>query len=272
MYLLIELTRSNQIFFTSLLFKMSIQSISALRESEKLTLSWKPVVDVQCISIEVAKDSEFTESARHFLLPSTVSQAAIDIGQGFWYFRIGGWLERNSIDWSGIYGPITILSPKSPPPIEKSTLRVNYTQSLTDGVRFHTNKIENGYYILEYTTEPQFKATSKKTIYGYDGMSKGFVDCMSLSPQFTYNTRITHIGASLPMDSVRCIPEWISVKAQKSLPSAKRSQTQESAGIKNAELAILKEASERPAKFTSHADYTKFLAAKEKNSSANNRI
>jgi hypothetical protein len=251
---------------------MSIQNISPLPESEKLTISWLLTMDVKCISIEVAKDSEFTESFRHFLLPSSASQVSLDLGQGFWYFRVGGWLEKNSIDWSGIYGPITLLSTKPLVPIPKSTLRVNYTQSLTDGVRLHTNKIENGYYIIEYTTEPKFTASSKKTLFWHDSMSKGFADCMSLTPQFTYNIRITHLGESLPMDSVRCIPEWSIVKGQKSLPSAKRAHFQEAAGIKNAELAILKEASERPAKFISHADYTKYLAAKEKNSSANSRI
>jgi hypothetical protein len=243
--------------------RMSIQSIEA-SSTNKLHLSWKLYAEgIKAISIQISTDAEFV-SNRHFLIPPTASSVSLDTGAGVFFYRFGAWLPSGKIEWTGIYGPVPIASEKNLPPDISTTLRVNYTQSITNGVRLHTNKIQKGVYYIEYTTDSSFKASSTHSTYSFDSYSNGYADCMNLHPSLVYSIQIYSID-SIPKDSILQLPNPILLHKQKSLPSTKRTNSQESAGIKAAELVLLQEARERPVRFSSQAEYLTFLTAKAKN-------
>lgn len=251
---------------------MSIQSIESSNGQSTLNLTWKVYEEgLKAISIQISKDSEFTNNSRHFVIPPTASSISLDLGQGLFFYRLGAWTPSGQIDWSPIYGPASVICSKSLPSITQSTLKVHYTQSITNGIRMYTNKIQKSVYYIEYTTDTSFKASNTYSCYNLDSLSSGHADCMNLHPSMSYTIRVYHLD-TLPTNSVVQLSSPIILQNQKAYPLSKRSNTQESAGIKAAELTLLKEASERPTRFTSHSDYLMYLNAKAKNSNTLHKI
>jgi hypothetical protein len=249
---------------------MSIQSIQA-SATDKLHLEWKLYQEgIKAISIQISTEAEFI-SSRHFVLPPTAPGVSLDIGSGVFFYRLAAWLPAGQIEWTGIYGPISIASTKEIPPEITPTLRVNYTQSIINGVRLHTNKVQKAVYYIEYTTETSFKASNTKYTYFIDSFSNGYADCLNLNPTLFYTLRIYHLE-SMPIDSIAQLPKGILVSKQKCLASSKRSNTLEPAGIKAAELVLIQEARERTVRFNSQGEYLAFLNAKSKNLSGLHKV
>lgn len=243
---------------------MSVQSIEGFA-TNTLHLSWKLYEEgVKAVSIQIATDSEFIQNSRIFVVPPTASFVSLDLGAGDFFYRIAAWLPNGRVDWSGIYGPIHIESSKSIPQVSPSTLRINYTQSITNGLRLHTNKIQKGVYWIEFSIDSSFKASNTSYCYTFDSLSSGYADCTQLQPGFQYSIRVCHLD-SLPSNSIIQLPVYQTVHKQSAHPLSKRSNTQESAGIKAAEMTLLQEARERPLRFNSHQEYLTYINAKAKN-------
>lgn len=247
---------------------MSIQSVEYSNGEPTLLLQWKLYQEgIQSIRIDVSTDSDFSKSTFHYLVPASTKNISLALSQGMWYFRLGALLSTKSVDWTATFGPV-LVNPsisKATPSTPQSSLRVNYTQSITNGIRLHTNKIQKGMYCIDYSADSTFSPDSMKTQFYFDSFANGYADCIQLHPNLTYAIRICHFD-TLPTNSILQLPSWTVLKNQKPYPLTKRSNSQESAGVKAAEMTMLQEARERPLRFSSQTEYLAYVTAKAKNS------
>jgi hypothetical protein len=174
---------------------------------------------------------------------------------------------KGKIEWMPMRPPLFIQTTKEPQVLHKPHFTVIHTQPITDGIRFHTNSTTPSYTIIEYSQDTKFHATSTKTRYFTDP-SRGYFDCEGLEPHFIYNTRLAtpEKPASLPKDAIHLLSEWIVFHGKRSLNPTKPHNTEDRSQIKR-DAVLLREANEsnKPMRFTSHSDYTKYLAAKARN-------
>jgi len=291
---------------------MSIQQVRGENTpDQKLTITWTIMKEVKGISIEVARDANFSLLHRHFVIPISLllpseqkeeekvkeadslppeeskpkpkasfeaipCQVGFDVGNGQWFFRVGAWNGtdlRGSIDWSGTYGPIYVLSLKQAIAIKPSTFSLLHTQSLAGGIRLHTDLRKEVMYIGEYSTEDKFLPSSKKTFYVKDNLVNSYFDVINLQPSFTYAVRCVPLSETMAKQGpeVEMLTEWKSVKGLKSLTNLRPFSSGDLA-TSAAEKVILREAQERPMRFTSQSEYAAFLAAKAKSTSKLNKI
>jgi hypothetical protein len=244
---------------------MSIQALRGLVTNGSLSLTWILVGDTAAITIQVARDSEFTDTVRTFVIPK-VPACTLDVGAGLWYFRAAG-MWRGLVEWSGIHGPVFVNSTKPPPPVGKTFFQVLNTQPLTNGVRFNTTSTTPSYTIIEYSKEPKFLCSGTKTRY-FEDPSRGYIDCENMDPTHTYHIRLTSTenAKPLPSDSVDTMMEWLVFSGKRTLPFMKPHSSQDLVG-RRSDTVILKEANEskNPIRFTSQSDYLKYLIARTRN-------
>ncbi len=256
----------------------SIQNLRGQEAQNGLVLTWINLRDdFQGILIEIAKDSEFTMASRIFVFPPTVSSCTLQVGVGTWFFRAGsmeGTEKSGKVVWTGIYD-ISIQKGTCMLPAEsKASFSVLHTQSVDKGVKLFTDKIKPNYYFMEYTTKDTFEASQTKTIYAKDWKTEGSVLCEPLDPSLTYSIRISSLvldSLHLPSKFVDYLSTWIVLKGKKAQQVSK-AFTPIDVSISAAEQVLLREAKERPLRFTSTADYTRYLALKEKTSSAKEKV
>jgi len=252
---------------------MKIQNILLSQVDEKLQINWDIFCDTKVLTINVANDSEFTENARYLSIPNATT-ATFDVGQGSWYVRIGCWISypntinEGTLEWSGIMGPIEIVTQKPMLPMIRRNIMIVYNQSIAEGLRLHTGKYENYYAIAEYSTG-NFEASSTKTIYTYDS-SRGYVDVKGLLKQYTYNIRIAHFGA-LPTN-VHQLSDWITIRNKQATILQKPLDGTDLTKNK-ADLTLLNDTSTiRGIRFTSGTERTNYLAAKARTQSTFRRL
>jgi hypothetical protein len=245
------------------------QQIQISSEQGYLVLKWLLVAESKTLSIQVAKDSEFTQETRTFVMPS-VTSVNLDVGQGDWYVRFGAWIgtdKRGTVEWSGVYGPIGVPSMKGQPPVRPSKFGILHTQSLETGIRLHTGYINPAFAVLEFSKKESFPASATTTKYAYD-FANGYFDCDGLRPEDIYSVRISTLLGDvdkLPYDSIGMLGGWTTVHKKRAKAATKphdlRDQT-----MRAADAVMLREAKEKQTlRFKSSSDYTAFLAAKTRN-------
>jgi len=243
---------------------MSAQAIQAFCNDSKLCLSWILMGETDAITIQVARDSEFTDTLRQFVIPVALG-CTLDVGHGLWFYRVGV-LENSRIEWSGIYSPVFVESPKSPHTQKAPDFKVLHTQPIKGGVRFHTTRHTPSYTIIEYSKESKFLASVTKTRVFKDP-GRGYIDCEGLDAKDTYSIRFTTPGTDLPKNTVHPLQEWFVFHKKQSLPDTKPYGSIDMAARKVADRT-LREANERttPMRFASHSDHIKYLQAKANSS------
>ena len=244
---------------------MSIQNIQGACVDGILNLSWVLLEDCDAISVQIARDTQFTSSPRMFIVPKCTG-CTLDTGKGIWFFRIGH-MAKGKIEWMPMRPPLLIQTTKEPQTLNKPNFTVIHTQPITDGMRFHTNSTTPSYTIIEYSQDTKFHATSVKSKYVTDA-SRGYVDCEGLEPQFIYSIRLAtpEKPSMLPKDTVHVLSEWIVFHGKRALKPTKPHNTEDRSQMKR-DAVLLREANEsnKPMRFISHSDYTKYLAAKARN-------
>ena len=185
-------------------------------------------------------------------------------GGGLWYARIGSWIgdtKYGIVEWSGVYGPIAIASPKHAQPLKPSPLAIVHTQSIQKGLRLHTSNLKPMYFVIESSTDKAFTSTTTTTQYVFD-YGKGYIDCVNLSFGSIYSIRFgAFVTESLDKLEIRQLGEWQIVhNKQPARPIKPFNSTQ--VASEKADAAVLREASQRKViRFTSHSDYLRFKAA-----------
>ena len=244
---------------------MSIQNIQGSCVDGILNLSWILLEDCDAISVQIARDTQFTSSPRMFIVPKC-SGCSLDTGKGIWFFRIGH-MAKGKIEWMPMRPPLLIQTTKEPQTLHKPNFTVIHTQPITDGMRFHINSPTSSYTIIEYSQDTKFHATSTKSRYIIDA-SRGYVDCEGLERDLIYSIRLATPEKSelLPKSAVHLLSEWIVFHGKRSLKPIKPHGADDRSQMKHDAL-LLREANEskKPIRFVSHSEYTRYLAAKARN-------
>jgi len=265
---------------------MIIQNIKAQQVDGKLGLTWEVFNECKAITVQLATDIHFTTSIRSYVVPPS-SSCVVDCGSSVWYIRIGAWtgsVTDGSIMWSGIVGPIIILSPPVASPA-KPIISVTTIQRIVNGLRIYINQLSSFYMILEYSKNSSFLANETTTIYSLE-VRQGFIDCMTLPSShipvqfnglrdltksavpppvndFTYYIRISTFATepdTLPT-SLKPLTEGIVVHGKPK--AAIRPHTTADHTTCVADKVLLRESKDKKAlNFTSYSDYLQHLSAK----------
>lgn len=249
---------------------MSVQNVSGKPLPDgRLSISWETLADHRAVSIQVAFNPEFTANRRHFLLPAGTGSCALDLGTGAWFVRCGAWIgdvHRGTIEWSGIYGPFLVRSPRGVVAVPAERLKVTQIQSLESGMRFHTERMEEYYALVEH---------KKSNPAGPDGwnyvrdVGVGHIDVVGLPQGHTYTFRVYDCGgAALPTDQIFQLGAGVVVENRSVLPTGRSLNVGDFSDHKG-EQAILRDAADkRVVRFSSQAEYLKYVAAKAKTTGA----
>jgi hypothetical protein len=234
----------------------------------KLALSWIVQTEHHAVSVQVAFDPEFTRSARHLVLPKGVTSCALDLGTGVWFYRVGAWLgpepNRGVIDWSGIYGPVLLRSPKGALGLGPETLKVEQIQSLESGMRFHTGRMEEYMVVVRYVNlddkeEPRW-------VFVRD-VGLGYLDILGISEKWRYTFTLFDCKG-FPSEGILSLGEGLTIAGRRALPSGPSLSVGDYSEHK-ADTAILRDLMEKQSvRFSSQADYLKYVAAKAKTTGA----
>jgi hypothetical protein len=140
-----------------------------------------------------------------------------------------------------------------------------HTQMITGGIRLHTDTNNVSYAILEYSQNPNFTASSTKTLY-WEDPGRGFFEGTGLDPTHTYHVRITSTSspfASLPTNTIHVMQLWQTFSGKKALSPIKPTSSTHQAELKRY-ASVLREANEskKPMRFASGQEYAMFLSAK----------
>jgi len=170
----------------------------------KLEIHWGVYAEVHALSVCVAHNSEFTDTCRHFVIPN-VSSIALDIGTGNWYVRIGAWQgepTHGTIEWSTIYGPCCIVSPRpilADIPFNPKELPILHKQSILAGIRIHTGLPVPNFLLISMSESNEFPASLTKYRYA---QRKEYIDWEGLLYPKLYSVKICLIGLNLPTDRI----------------------------------------------------------------------
>lgn len=198
---------------------MSIQNIEPTQIGPKLFLRWVNMTEMfHNIFLEVAQDSEFIKQARIFLLPRCNS-VELDVGCGFWYVRAGvpkGDSAFGNVEWTGIIGPLLVISPKQQPPLTLPLLTITKTASITNGHRIYVKGYDTSCHAFVEITESTFHSSKRKSIYTFDGAMNHFFDIPNLDPTKSYLIRLWGF-LTWPTDSIEMVGQWISLNNIKAI-------------------------------------------------------
>lgn len=251
---------------------MSVQNLIGVCTSDgRLGLEWEAYGSPIALSIQVALDTEFTQGARTFVVPKDVKTCALDIGGGKWYYRVGAWIGTDVegvIDWSGIYGPVSIVSPKGHVFLQPFPTVITSVNPALNSVIFHTGLYETYYMVVHVTTKGDFKASGLKSIYRKDWGS-GSIHVPGLDPALVYSFQLQMISGEkgvLSKGTIRLLTDTYSVKNKRSGMPVRAGSTIDQVNYA-ADKAILQDAVGRQKiKFGSYSDYWRFQAAKARTS------
>jgi hypothetical protein len=259
---------------------MSIQALDASCVLGKLALSWEIHVAAKSLLVSVATDSEFTTHHRLFLIPPDARGIQLDVGNptavaGFartgtaWYARIGALVGdefQGVVDWSGVHGPTPVVSGKSVPKEPECVLSLLHTQAVKEGLRLHTGYRDGIYALLDYGTDPAFRASLTKTVYAAD-VGNGYHDCFGLDTVNTYSVRLRTWGSrSFATNDVKPLSKPVVAHAQHALKPGKPTSGGDLSATRAGTMVVNEAREQGRMRFATSADYMRYLSAKAKTS------
>jgi hypothetical protein len=238
----------------------------------RIAFQWELNSAARAFSIQIAQDSEFTAMSRTFVVPNSISSCVLDSGKGRWYYRLGTWTGREqegTIEWSGIYGPISIQSNKPIVQIREFPIVITATTPALQSVLLHTDLYEPYYMIIHTTQKDHFKASGLKTSYVRD-WGQAQVHVRNLDPQYTYSFQLHMLSGNkgvLPTNTIELLTEPYSIRNKRAAANLKPS-TGTDHSVYAADRALVRSAmeSQRQQRFSSYSDYLQFQAAKARTS------
>jgi hypothetical protein len=256
---------------------MSIQTILGEKTpDERLSLQWKTFGSPIAISIQVALDPEFTQQTRTFVLDKSIQTCVLDIGKGQWFYRLGAWIgveTEGIIDWSGIYGPVSLLqSNKSYIPLAPFPALITAIKPAYNGFDIHTDLYKPYYMIASLTTQEDFRASHLKTYYKRD-WGNACVQLTNLDPVPTYSLQLQMLSgtnkASFPTKTnIDLLTEAYIVKNKKAGTPVKASSATEQTRYAADRALLIDAAGRNRPVFKSQTEYLQYKAARARTSSA----
>lgn len=248
--------------------------------ADALALRWVYSSFLRGILVQIAMTPNLTgETLRTFLIPP-VASCTFDTGGGHWYVRVGGLvgdLVEGRVEWSGIYGPWSVMSQKpTVPPVNPRFSIVSATPS-PEALQIRTDPAESTLAFWEVSNKsPDFSAADTQWFYGMGegaffvkGLSAGTPTWVRLHlllvpiPMFNKSLNLVEtalIGADYAIHAL-CSGQVASGTPMKLAKLGDSSEKAERRG----DEAILHQATITPTmKFASHGDYLRFKAAAER--------
>jgi hypothetical protein len=235
----------------------------------KFRLSWLGPLNAKGYIVSAARDPEFTTERRCLFVPCAgAAGVCLDMGGGVWYFRIATLVgdSRGDIRWSNVYGPYVneAAGTKGPPPNGATSFSVLHTRSIQGGLRVHVHYDRSAYIMILETSRynEALRATETEWSFHVDTIRRGSVDALNLEYPHTYWVRCTLLdGAAFPTDAIVPLGAGIRVKGVPEKPVRHFDNSIQS--LHRGDVAILRQTeSERNVRFSSHADYLRYQAAK----------
>jgi hypothetical protein len=252
---------------------MKVQGLMGMCQGGKLVLAWRLFYECKTVLVSIAKDSEFTDTHRLFAIPYA-DTVVLDSGPGRWFVRVGVWGDVDrKVEWSGIFGPVLVISSNTVVPLPASTLPILYTEAITGAVRIHTGNVDSYYAVIEYSTEPTFKASMTKMLWENDG-GRGYVDCTGLLYDYTYYIRISAFSAdlsTLPLGIVKTFAEPVVVAAKKPARPIKYTTNVDYVMAK-ADEVLLRDAKLKGFRISSYTDYLRLIQAQARTTEQKQRL
>lgn len=254
---------------------MDPQLLTTQTVDGKLDLTWAMAEGVQGVVILVATNSAYTENRRLFLLPPVIG-CQLDVGKGDWYIRVGvciGSVDHGRVYWSGIRGPVPVVTSKEVVPQGTATLKIHHTQGMANGVRFHTGRYDPCIVLVEQCADRTFPAGTTKWNYQRE-LGHGWIECMGLEYPNLYSFRLNLLECKeFPKDTIITALEGVTLHKKGPTKLSRTvglglAHSSDHASSK-AEAALIHEAKTRPSMyFASHTDYVRYQAGLAKSRGA----
>jgi hypothetical protein len=246
----------------------------------KLALQWGiPEQGYHGIVIAVSLHPEFPESSRRMFVLPPVNECTLDVGKGAWFVRIGGCegsLEAGKVNWSGVYGPVDILSTKTPPTLEECPVKAIHSQQIQNGFRIHLSDSSRRGFLIERCSEKEgagkFPVGTTSWSYFFD-KGLGWLDCRGLIHPNLYSLRISAFDMA-PVENP-AFP-WLHTFPTKQISEVTRGiafhkKTSARARFQSIKQTVAVDSlltEQRKAnpnmKFASHSDYLRYVVAQER--------
>lgn len=247
---------------------MSVQNITCAMTSDcKLSIRWTVYAEVHALSVCVAYNSDFTDTCRHFVIPN-VSSITLDVGTGKWYVRIGAWLgepTHGTIEWSAIYGPCPVASPRPilpEIPFNAKELPILHKQSILAGVRIHTGlPVPN--FILISMSESNSGPSTPSTKYRY-AQRKEYIDWEGLLYPNLYSVRVYLIGPELPKDRILQLNQGRTFHGLQCARPLQHGEAGSKTASRYESVLIRDNEAKDNVRFTSYDEYMRYKIAKAK--------
>ena len=233
-------------------------------------LIWVGPINALGYVVCCARDPEFTVDRRCFFVPKIGADGvSLDMGGGAWFFRIGtlaGNLNyRGRIVWSNIYGPYTNAGARgrSPPPHGSNVISLLHSRAIPSGLRAHVSYAGAAYIaIFECSRRADLRASDTQWTFHIDTVRRGSVDCLHMEHPHRYYVRCVGMdGAEFPTD--RIVPLGTGIQFQGVPVAAVQPLDTTAQSTHRADIAVLRgNENERNIRFTSHADYLRYQAAR----------
>lgn len=248
-------------------------------ETHRLAVLWKvrdDAKDVHAVLLQVAHDSAFTTMVRHHLLPASITRVDLDVGGAeHWFFRLGaaiGTTDVGQIVWTSVYGPVPVRTEK--PMLADSAEDVSgiTLHALQGSVRIlFPLSAATGYVFAELASAAEFPYAATRWFYArIDATAPPSMDVGSIvsAPNRHYWLRLHRLpnpDLGLFAKTVRQltrIATIVDVKPASLVQGADSSVLTAHA----ASAAIVRDiqTSGRPATFPTHADYMRYMTARQK--------
>lgn len=250
---------------------MSVLNAKCAVEGSYLNISWERVGSPYALSVQIAKNMEFTNTIRTFGIPDS-GGISIDAGNGVWFFRVGSWYgtpQTGNVAWTSVYGPALVANPKMSVGIRPSPIPILHTQAIEHGIRIHTGRTSPYYVMADVCEDNQTIAASiSKTQYNYD-TGRGYVDVLGLDYAHTYSIRIAAFvdnPSELPKDTIKAMGAGMVVLSKRPARQLRKLESSTTTTAR-ADATLLKDIARQPKlSFPSHAEYLKYVSAKAKTS------
>ena len=250
---------------------MAISNIEAVILGSVLQFKWKLLLpETRLISIQLAFDSNFTKNMNHFVIPTSASSVNLDVGQGAWFFRFGTWIGKDlagDVTWSPTYGPANVICTKPfilPPP---PNITIHHSFPIGEGIRFISNTVVKSIICVEICKDSNgFEANNTVMKYYVDWGDGGF-DLRGLDPLNSFALRVTKFPSNyseFPKTNLFHMPAGALIGSKRPLRAQRHKDTLAMTETRGDSAVLRDIADQRRIKFSSQADYLRFLAAKTK--------
>jgi hypothetical protein len=252
---------------------MAVNEVEALIIGSALQINWKLLLpEARALSVQVATDSNFTRNYNHFMIPVTASFVRLDLGVGSWFFRIGTWSGKDHAGdaaWSPTYGPANVVCAKPTLKPPAPNIAILHSFPIPEGIHFNSNiSVKNMICVEICKNSSGFEADNTVMRYFLDWGHGGF-DVRGLDPLNTFALRITKFPCSdglaeFPTTELWHMPAGVVIGAKRPIRSPRHLDGSGTATARGGEALLRDAAERRTMKFSSQADYLRFLAAKTK--------